>query len=191
MSDNYDTSINDEPTQNNELELLKQRQLIEKLHRISNLKRKSTEFLQKNYFSDILNPEKRPKTKEKSIYCQNNQIFQTNNFENIKNLYDDNPVDITSTYNTHLQKTNTQDFNEKSKDQSLSDNGLDLKTECDDSDIIVTDPAVCSNPKNYESSREGKKDLSVPMDYPSPQDSKYILFMKNLITISKIKSTVT
>ncbi|XP_021193910.3 protein bric-a-brac 1 isoform X2 [Helicoverpa armigera] len=171
VSDTYDTTINDESTQNNELDLLKQRQLIEKLHRISNLKRKSNEFLQKNYFSDILNPEKRPKTKEKSIYSQNNQIYQTNNYENLKNLYDDNPVDISSSYNTHIQKTNTQDFSEKSKDQSLSDNGLELKTECDDSDIIVTDPAVCSNTKNYESSREGKKDLSIPMDYPSPQDS--------------------
>lgn len=174
MSDNYDTAVNDDTTQNNELELMKQRQLIEKLYRISNLKRKSTEFLQKNYFSDILNPEKRLKTKEKPIYTQNNQIYQTNNYENIKNLYDENPVDISSSYNTHLQKTNTHDFSEKSKDQSISDNGLDLKTECDDSDIIVTDPAVCSNPKNYESSREGKKDLSIPMDYPSPQDSKYI-----------------
>nr|XP_021193910.2 protein bric-a-brac 1 isoform X2 [Helicoverpa armigera] len=171
VSDTYDTTINDESTQNNELDLLKQRQLIEKLHRISNLKRKSNEFLQKNYFSDILNPEKRPKTKEKSIYSQNNQIYQTNNYENLKNLYDDNPVDISSSYNTHIQKTNTQDFSEKNKDQSLSDNGLELKTECDDSDIIVTDPAVCSNTKNYESSREGKKDLSIPMDYPSPQDS--------------------
>ncbi|KAJ8719056.1 hypothetical protein PYW07_016612 [Mythimna separata] len=171
VSDNYDTAINDDSTQNNDLELLKQRQLIEKLHRISNLKRKSTEFLQKNYFSDILNPEKRPKTKEKPIYTQNNQIYQTNNYESIKNLYDDNPVDISSSYNVHLQKTNTPDFSEKNKDQSLSDNGLDLKTECDDSDIIVTDPAVCSNPKNYESSREGKKDLTIPMDYPSPQDS--------------------
>ncbi|XP_047025997.1 protein bric-a-brac 1-like isoform X2 [Helicoverpa zea] len=171
VSDTYDTTINDETTQNNELDLLKQRQLIEKLHRISNLKRKSNEFLQKNYFSDILNPEKRPKTKEKSIYTQNNQIYQANNYENLKNLYDDNPVDISSSYNTHIQKTNTQDFSEKSKDQSLSDNGLELKTECDDSDIIVTDPAVCSNTKNYESSREGKKDLSIPMDYPSPQDS--------------------
>ncbi|PZC75252.1 hypothetical protein B5X24_HaOG206514 [Helicoverpa armigera] len=185
VSDTYDTTINDETTQNNELDLLKQRQLIEKLHRISNLKRKSNEFLQKNYFSDILNPEKRPKTKEKSIYQQNNQIYQTNNYENLKNLYDDNPVDISSTYNTHIQKTNTQDFSEKSKDQSLSDNGLELKTECDDSDIIVTDPAVCSNTKNYESSREGKKDLSIPMDYPSPQDntslSSLFIDLKNLV----------
>ncbi|XP_050563051.1 protein tramtrack, beta isoform isoform X2 [Spodoptera frugiperda] len=171
VSDNYDTTLNDETTQSNELELLKQRQLIEKLHRISNLKRKSTEFLQKNYFSDILNPEKRPKTKEKIIYTQNNQMYQSNNYENMKNMYEDNPVDISASYNTHISKTNSQDFNEKSKDQSLSDNGLEMKTECDDSDIIVTDPAVCSTPKNYESSREGKKDLSVPIDYPSPQDS--------------------
>lgn len=175
VSDNYDTTLNDETTQSNELELLKQRQLIEKLHRISNLKRKSTEFLQKNYFSDILNPEKRPKTKEKIIYTQNNQMYQSNNYENMKNMYEDNPVDISASYNTHISKTNSQDFNEKSKDQSLSDNGLEMKTECDDSDIIVTDPAVCSTPKNYESSREGKKDLSAPIDYPSPQDSKYIL----------------
>lgn len=174
MSDTYDTGIIDEPTQNNDIDLLKQRQLIERLHRLSNLKRKSEEYLHKNYFSDILNPEKRPKTKEKTIYTQNSQIYQTNNYENIKNLYDDNPVDISSSFNKSLQKANTQDLNDKNKDQSLSDNCVELKMECDDSDIIVTDPAVCATPNNYESSREGKKDLSIPMDYPSPQDSKYI-----------------
>ncbi|XP_075976084.1 uncharacterized protein LOC142976543 isoform X2 [Anticarsia gemmatalis] len=171
VSDTYDTGINEESSQNNDIELLKQRQLIEKLHRLSNLKRKSDEFIQKNYFTDILNPEKRPKIKEKIVYKQNSQIFQTNNFENVKNLYDENPIDISTTFNTHLHKNNSQDLCEKSKDQALSDNGVELKTECDDSDIIVTDPAVCSTPKNYESIRDGKKDLSVPMDYPSPQDS--------------------
>lgn len=151
---------------------MKQRQLIEKLHRLSNLKRKSDEFLQKTYFSDIFNPEKRPKTKEKPIYKQNSQIYPTNNYENLKSLYDDSPVDITSAYNTHLQK-NSPEINDKNKEQSPSDNGIELKTECDDSDIIVTDPAVCNTPKNYESSRDGKKDLSVPMEYSSPQDSEY------------------
>ncbi|XP_026731875.1 transcriptional regulator Kaiso-like isoform X2 [Trichoplusia ni] len=170
VSDTYDTGLNDETTQSNELELMKQRQLIEKLHRLSNLKRKSDEFLQKTYFSDILNPEKRPKTKEKPIYKQNSQIYPTNNYENLKSLYDDNPVDITSAYNTHLQK-NSPDINDKNKEQCPSDNGIELKTECDDSDIIVTDPAVCNTPKNYESSRDGKKDLSIPMEYSSPQDS--------------------
>lgn len=171
ITDSYDAGINDESNQNSEIELHKQRQLIEKIQRLSNLKRKSEEFLHKNYFSDILNPEKRPKIKEKITYKQNSQIFQTNNFENVKNLYDENPVDITTTFNTHLHKTNLSESNEKCKEQALSDNGLELKNECDDSEIIVTDPAVCSTPKNYECSREGQKDSSASMDYPSPQDS--------------------
>ncbi|CAH2040608.1 unnamed protein product, partial [Iphiclides podalirius] len=65
-SDNFDNSTN-ELAENNELELLKQRQFIEKLHRLSNLKRKSEEFLQKTYYSDILNSEKRPKINDKTI----------------------------------------------------------------------------------------------------------------------------
>lgn len=181
VSDIYDTSaagVNEESNQNNEIELQNQRQLIEKLQRLSNLKRKSDEFLQKNYFSEIINPEKRPKIKEKLTCKQNSQIFQTNNFENVKNLYDENPVNITTSLNTQLLKVNTEELCDKSKNQTLSESEVELKTECDDSDIIVTDPAVCSSLKNYESSRDGNKDLSVTMDYPSPQDSKYFLKFK-------------
>ncbi|CAB3235771.1 unnamed protein product [Arctia plantaginis] len=171
VSDIYDTSVNEESNQHNEIELQKQRQLIEKLQRLSNLKRKSDEFLQKNYLTEIINPEKRPKIKEKLICKQSSQIFQTNNFENVKNLYDENPVNITTTLNTQLLKVNSEELSDKSKNQTLHESEVELKTECDDSDIIVTDPAVCSSLKNYESSRDGNKDLSVTMDYPSPQDS--------------------
>lgn len=152
------------------MELLKQKQFLDKLHRY-NLKRKSEEFLQKNYFNDLLNSDKRPKTKEKPVvYVKNNHML-SDNFEGIKNLYDENPVDIISTYNTH-NKSNTKDINDLSKDQSSSDTGLELKTECDDSDIIVTDPAVCTTPKSYDGNRDGVKDLSMPLDYQAPQDSK-------------------
>ncbi|XP_030027299.2 influenza virus NS1A-binding protein homolog A isoform X2 [Manduca sexta] len=170
VSDSYEPSQNDEVL-NNELVLLKQRQFIEKLQRLSNLKRKSEEFLQNNYYSDVLNSEKRPKIKEKSPYNKHsNTLLPNSNFENLKNIYDDNPVDITTSYN-HLQKNNMKELNDKTQEQSSSDNGVELKTECDDSDIIVTDPAVCTTPKNFDSSRDSKKDLSMPLDYQSPQDS--------------------
>ncbi|KAG6441246.1 influenza virus NS1A-binding protein homolog A isoform X1 [Manduca sexta] len=192
VSDSYEPSQNDEVL-NNELVLLKQRQFIEKLQRLSNLKRKSEEFLQNNYYSDVLNSEKRPKIKEKSPYNKHsNTLLPNSNFENLKNIYDDNPVDITTSYN-HLQKNNMKELNDKTQEQSSSDNGVELKTECDDSDIIVTDPAVCTTPKNFDSSRDSKKDLSMPLDYQSPQDntslSSLFIDLKNLVN-GKVSNTL-
>ncbi|XP_059058478.1 protein tramtrack, beta isoform-like isoform X1 [Achroia grisella] len=187
VSDSYDTNVNDETTHNNQLDVLKHRQFIERLQKFSNLKRKSEEFIQKSYYSDIINPEKRPKTKEKSPYSQqNNHMLQSNNYENLKNLYEDRS-DISSTYNSQGQNTCNSDreINDNSKEQSPSNNSIELKTECDDMDIIVTDPAVCTTPKSYEGSREGKKDASLS-DYQAPQDNcsslnSLFIDLKNLV----------
>ncbi|XP_026759679.1 transcription regulator protein BACH1-like isoform X2 [Galleria mellonella] len=174
ISDTFDTNanLNDETTQNNDLDVLKHRQFIEKLQKFSNLKRKSDEFIQKSYYSDILNPEKKPKIKEKSPYNQqSNHMLQSNNYENLKSFYEDRN-DI-STFKSQVPNTcnSEAEINDKSKDQSPSNNSLDVKTECDDMDIIVTDPAVCTTPKSYDGSRDGKKDATLPVDYQSPQDS--------------------
>lgn len=177
ISDTFDSAQNEE-AQNTELVLLKQRQFIEKLHRLSNLKRKSEEFLQNNYFADVMNSEKRPKVKEKPFYnSHSNSLVPTNNFENI-NVYDETPVDITTAFNTNMTKNNTKDLNDKSREQSSPETEVELKTECDDGDIIVTDPAVCTTPKKYDSSKDNKKDLSMQVEYQSPQDSKYYIHIK-------------
>lgn len=184
LSNTYDTGSNDDSTQNNELMLLKQRQFIEKLQKLSSLKRKSEEFLQNNYFTNMFEPEKRPKINEKLPYNKHvNQLLQNSNFEGIKSVYDDNPVDISPTFNTHSQKGNIEvkDLNDKSKDQSPDDHAIELKTECDDSDIIVTDPAVCTTPKSYDGQRNSKKDSSTPMDYHSPQDSKFFILNSHIL----------
>ncbi|XP_021206507.2 zinc finger and BTB domain-containing protein 11 isoform X2 [Bombyx mori] len=164
-TENYDHS---DETTNSELILLKQRQFIEKLQRLSNLKRKSEDYLQNNYF-DVANSEKRPKIKEKTYNKHNHTALHSNNFDKIKNIYDENPVDITTSYNTHVQKNNNE-INEKIKEQLSPEHRLELKTECDDGDIVVTDPAACTTPKNYDVARDMSKD-TVPIDYPSPQDS--------------------
>lgn len=170
VSNTYDIGSNDDSSQNNDLMLLKQREFIERLHKLSSLKRKSEEFLQNNYFTNLIEPEKRPKIKEKSPYSkQINHMLQNSNFDNLKNVYDDNPVDISSNFNTHLQKGNdVKELIDKSKDQSPSEHAIELKTECDDGDIIVTDPAVCNTPKSYER-RNSKNDM--PIDYQGSQDS--------------------
>ncbi|XP_026759677.1 transcription regulator protein BACH1-like isoform X1 [Galleria mellonella] len=189
ISDTFDTNanLNDETTQNNDLDVLKHRQFIEKLQKFSNLKRKSDEFIQKSYYSDILNPEKKPKIKEKSPYNQqSNHMLQSNNYENLKSFYEDRN-DI-STFKSQVPNTcnSEAEINDKSKDQSPSNNSLDVKTECDDMDIIVTDPAVCTTPKSYDGSRDGKKDATLPVDYQSPQDNctslnSLFIDLKNLV----------
>lgn len=169
ITNSFDTN----DSQNNGLELIKQRQLIEKLQRLSNLKRKSEEFLQKNYFTDILNPisEKKLKISEKLPYNKHNQMVRSS-YDNLKNMFDE-PLDISSGYKPVQANNLIKETSEKNKELSSSDNTIELKTECDD-DIIVTDPAVCTTPKSYDGSREGKKDVSLPLDYQSPQDSKFI-----------------
>ncbi|XP_053605430.1 zinc finger and BTB domain-containing protein 18-like isoform X2 [Plodia interpunctella] len=159
-----------EETQSNEMEILKHRQFIEKLQRLSNLKRKSDEFLQKTYYSDLMNSEKRAKIKDKATY---NHMSQNSNYENMKNLYEEKAVDISCVYNTQVPNSGSteKETSERNKEYTTSENAVEVKTEFDDMDIIVTDPAVCTTPKNYENSRDGKKDLPLPLDYQSPQDS--------------------
>ncbi|XP_073952324.1 uncharacterized protein isoform X2 [Choristoneura fumiferana] len=157
-SEQLDAIRNEEVSQSDVQEIFKQRQFIDKLQRLSNLKRKSDEFLHQNYYTDVLNIDKRPKSKEK-------QSQQQSNYDNSRNMYE-TPVDIASAFNTHIHRTVTDD---KCKEQL--DNSIEMKTECDDSDIIVTDPAVCNDPKTYEGSLEGQKDLSMTLEYQSPQDS--------------------
>ncbi|XP_072950062.1 uncharacterized protein [Epargyreus clarus] len=170
-SETYDVNTNDIP-ENNDLDLLKQKQFIEKLQRISNLKRKSEEFLPKSYYADFINIEKRAKIVEKPQYKSNHQVINRSSYENLKGLYDESPVDITTTLNTSIQKalSNDKDTNERSKEQTPIESPMELKTECDDTDIIVTDPAVCTTPKSYDGSRE-KKNSSISLEYQSPQDS--------------------
>ncbi|XP_034828584.1 uncharacterized protein [Maniola hyperantus] len=193
-SDAYDSTTNETP-ENNEIDLRKQRQFIEKLQRLSSLKRKSEEFIQKNYYSDIVNSEKRPKVTDKTAYSKsNNQLLQSSKIENIRNLYEENAVEITTSLNPSMQKSCTEDLVDH-KNNCLPDNTVELKTECDDSDIIVTDPAVCTTPKSYDSSREGKPSILLPMEYQSPQEnctSLSALFMdlKNLVN-GKVTNTLT
>ncbi|XP_013192414.1 protein jim lovell isoform X2 [Amyelois transitella] len=167
VSDTYENTVTEE-AQSNELEILKHRQFIEKLQRLSNLKRKSDEFLHKTYYSDIMNPEKRVKTKEKITY--KNHMSQ-NSYENMKNLYEDKPVDISSSHNTQVQNSGNTEKETNDKNISSPETALELKTEFDDMDIIVTDPAVCTTHKNYEKSRDGQKEAALPLEYQSPQDS--------------------
>ncbi|XP_069357738.1 uncharacterized protein [Maniola hyperantus] len=175
-SDAYDSTTNETP-ENNEIDLRKQRQFIEKLQRLSSLKRKSEEFIQKNYYSDIVNSEKRPKVTDKTAYSKsNNQLLQSSKIENIRNLYEENAVEITTSLNPSMQKSCTEDLVDH-KNNCLPDNTVELKTECDDSDIIVTDPAVCTTPKSYDSSREGKPSILLPMEYQSPQENALSLVM--------------
>ncbi|XP_023933982.2 modifier of mdg4 isoform X1 [Bicyclus anynana] len=191
-SDAYDSAPNEIP-ENNEIDLKKQRQFIERLQRLSSLKRKSDEFLQKNYYSDIANAEKRPKVTEKMAYNKSNQLLQSTKIESIRNLYEENAVEITTSLNPSMQKLCTEKQVSDDKN-NLSDNTLELKTECDDSDIIVTDPAVCTTPKSYDNSREGKPSILVPVDYQSPQEnctglSALFMDLKNLVN-GKVTNTI-
>lgn len=170
-SETFDTTNEDTTVTDMSMELLKQKEFIEKLQKLSNLKRKSDEFVSKSYYADLMSSEKRTKLREK-YNKPNNFLLQTSNFENInrKDFYDEGPLDISS---PHKQQMNTiKEINDKSKDQTS--NTLELKTECDDMDIIVTDPAVCTTPKSFDGSRDLKKDLPMPLGYQSPQDSKYL-----------------
>lgn len=170
-SDAYDSATNEIP-ENNEIDLQKQRQFIEKLHRLTNLKRKSDEFLQKNYYTDVTNSEKRPKVQDKSTYSKSNQLLQSSKIENIRNLYEENAVEITTSLNPSMQKMCTEKDSSVDKNSLLSDT-LELKTECDNSDIIVSDPAVCTTPKTYDNTRDGNSVSLAPVEYQSPQESEY------------------
>ncbi|XP_041968206.1 transcription regulator protein BACH1-like isoform X1 [Aricia agestis] len=180
-SDVYNT--NSEASDHCETELLKQREFIEKLQRISNLKRKSDEYLQKKYYTETHNLEKRPKPTEK--YVKINQAHQKNNFENIKSIFEDNSLNITKSINTNILQNNTdKECNDKNHSETSVESPIDLKMECDDNDIIVSDPAVCTTPKSYDS-REVNK-VTTPVEYQSPQDnctglSALFMDLKNLV----------
>lgn len=192
-SDMFDSTAN-EISDNNDIDLVKQRQFIEKLQRLSSLKRKSEEFLQKNYYSDILNSEKRPKICEKITNKSDNNLMQRNSFDNVKSIYEESPVEITTSLNPNVEKPVVDKESSDGKSPLLMEHVTDLKTECDDSDIIVSDPAVCTTPKSYESSRDLKKSLIVPLEYQSPQEnctglSSLFMDLKNLVN-GKVTNTL-
>ncbi|XP_032515869.2 zinc finger and BTB domain-containing protein 43-like isoform X1 [Danaus plexippus] len=189
-SDIYDPNIN-EVTDNNE-DLIKKRQLLEKIHRLSSLKRKSDEFLQKNYYSDPIT-EKRAKIADKKLYKVNNHLLQSGNYEN-KNVYDNNPTEVTNTLNQIQNSGSDKELSDGGQNPA-ADNTIELKTECDDSDITVIDPAVCTT-KDFSCSRDGKKGLSIPLEYQSPQENEpvhglnaFFMDLKNLVN-GKINNTL-
>ncbi|CAK1544093.1 unnamed protein product [Leptosia nina] len=181
-SDIYDSSPNDTP-ESYELDLFKQRKLLGKLQQISELKRKSDEFLRTNYYTDILNAEKRQKLNEKPQSKPSNHPLHST-FDDLKKIYDENPVEITTTINPNVHSPAKNNImNERNKNTSATDNSIELKTECDDSDIIVSDPAVCTA---HETIQDGKKNLMMPLDLQTTQDNctgLNALFMdlKNLV----------
>ncbi|CAG4945191.1 unnamed protein product [Colias eurytheme] len=164
-SDTYDTSPN-ETQETNDIDILKHRQFIEKLQQISTLKRKSEEFLKKNFYTDVFNAEKRQKFNEKFNYSKQSNHSVHSAYENLKKIYDENPVDITTSLNP-IQSP-SKNTNENNMSQIGPDTPIELKTECDDSDIIVTDPAVCTT---HDTQSEGKKSLMMPLDLQTTQDS--------------------
>ncbi|XP_045496301.1 kelch-like protein 20 isoform X1 [Colias croceus] len=179
-SDTYDTSPN-ETQETNDIDIFKQRQFIEKLQQISTLKRKSEEFLKKNFYTDLLNAEKRQKFNEKFNYNKQSNHSVHSAYENLKKIYDENPVDITTSLNP-IQSP-SKNTNENNMSQIGPDTPIELKTECDDSDIIVTDPAVCTT---HDTQSEGKKSLMMPLDLQTTQDnctglSTLFLDLKNLV----------
>ncbi|CAK1544092.1 unnamed protein product [Leptosia nina] len=172
-SDIYDSSPNDTP-ESYELDLFKQRKLLGKLQQISELKRKSDEFLRTNYYTDILNAEKRQKLNEKPQSKPSNHPLHST-FDDLKKIYDENPVEITTTINPNVHSPAKNNImNERNKNTSATDNSIELKTECDDSDIIVSDPAVCTA---HETIQDGKKNLMMPLDLQTTQDSALSLVM--------------
>ncbi|XP_047520942.1 protein bric-a-brac 2-like isoform X1 [Pieris napi] len=181
-SDMYDSSPNDTP-ETYDIDIFKQRNLLGKLQQISELKRKSEELLRTNYYGDILNAEKRQKLNEIST---RSIAFE----KNLKKIYDENPVDITTSINPNIQSPNKNTI-ERNNTQNVPDNSVELKTECDDSDIIVSDPAVCTS----HDTSETKKNLMMPLDLQTPQDncaglSAFFMDLRHLVNGKVSKSMV-
>ncbi|CAF4901235.1 unnamed protein product [Pieris macdunnoughi] len=181
-SDMYDSSPNDTP-ETYDIDIFKQRNLLGKLQQISELKRKSEELLRTNYYGDILNAEKRQKLNEIST---RSIAFE----KNLKKIYDENPVDITTSINPNIQSPN-KNVIEQNYTQNVPDNSVELKTECDDSDIIVSDPAVCTS----HDTSETKKNLMMPLDLQTPQDncaglSAFFMDLRHLVNGKVPKSMV-
>ncbi|KAG7309670.1 hypothetical protein JYU34_004159 [Plutella xylostella] len=181
----------EETSPNNELDLLKQRQFIERLQRFSSLKRKSEEFLQKNYFTpDLFNYDKKQKKDKPANDKQNSNMVQNNYTSQYRQMYEDNVLDASTKY-THQKpeavpnKTSKEDIMDSSNAEQTTpiDCTTEVKTECEDSDIVVTDPAICTTPTSFDGSREIQKDH---LDYPTPQDncsslSSLFMDLKNLV----------
>lgn len=173
-------SNHDDLTQNSDTELLNQKEFLERLHRLSNLKRKTEEFVHNNFYNaDITRLEKRPKFKDKSAFnsFNTNHILQSNNFDHIHNKYEEGSTDVTPPYihnispKVHKNIDNITEYEEKNKlEQTITSNGpIECKTECEDSDTNVTsDPALCLSPQSLDERQKG------PINYQTVQDSKYI-----------------
>ncbi|XP_050665520.1 broad-complex core protein isoforms 1/2/3/4/5-like isoform X2 [Leptidea sinapis] len=160
--DNYDSSPPKETQESLDIGLFRQKKFIDKLQQLSSLKRKSEDFLNKNYYTTVSNTEKRFKYNENSISTQNNSL--QNLYENFKTLYDESPVDISRTLNPNQSPS----MNESERLQNTSEHSIEPKTECDESDIVVSDPAVCTTP---ESRADIKTKSMMPLDLQTTQDS--------------------
>lgn len=164
----------EEMTQNNELDMLKQRQFIERLQRFSSLKRKSEEFLQKTYYGpEIFNFEKKTKKDKQYNKLNNTNMQPSSKYDQYHQIFHENPADSVN-LSTHKSDNpnKSNEVIEKCKLDQTSPAILntDLKTECEDNDIIITDPAVCEATKSFETSREVQKD---GLEFQSQQDSKF------------------
>lgn len=171
-------------SQNSDKDVIRQQELLEKLQRLSNLKRKSDVFLQNSFYnSDISASEKRPKFKDKNQFTvQNiNHTLQVNDYDQIHKIYDERVADSTSVYPNHVtsliqvQQNNSNTVKEckdKNKIEHMANNGLQVKTECEDSDNLpVTDN--CISPKSYDGTKD---DHNNSIDYHAVQDSEYYFF---------------
>ncbi|VVD02823.1 unnamed protein product [Leptidea sinapis] len=175
--DNYDSSPPKETQESLDIGLFRQKKFIEKLQQLSSLKRKSDDFLNKNYYTTVSNTEKRLKYNENSISTQNNSL--QNLYENFKTLYDESPVDISRSLNPNQ----SPNMNESERLQNTSEHSIEPKTECDESDIVVSDPAVCTTP---ESRADIKTKLMMPLDLQTTQDNcpslnSLFVDLKNLV----------
>lgn len=187
VSEAIESNSTEELAQNNELELFKHKQFMEKLHRLSNLKRKSEEYIHTNFYNTDVSSssEKRPKFKEKNVLNMTNinNLIQSNNSEHIHNMYEETiAADMSTAYSDNitptLQKNSStnKDYDKCNYEQkSTNDSTFELKTECEDSDIIVTDPAISNSPNSYDGSKDGQKGT---LEYPTIQDSKcFIIYL--------------
>ncbi|GBP81278.1 Modifier of mdg4 [Eumeta japonica] len=158
VSDVMDNHFIENVTQN-DMNISKQRDLLERLHKLTNFKRKSEDFIQKTFYNTDVLTEKRPKLKDRSV-MHKNLNSTSNNFENICNVFDEVQKDISTNFVPHLKHSNqnpnvNQEMFEKNHSCELSPDEvpIDLKTECEDSDTL-NDGAISTHLKNYEAAKE-------------------------------------
>lgn len=164
----------------NNTELLKHKEFIDKLQRLTNLKRKSEEFIQNNFYNDITNLEKRPKFKEKNAFNSLNiNHVLPSTYDQLRNIYEERAPD-TNAYNNHISPVlcrNSEDGDKSKLDQSISsDSPVECKTEYDDE---IGTEATLSSPKSYEEQKG-------PINYQTVQDncsglSSLFMDLKNLV----------